>query len=225
MNETAGFGFQPDRRPKILFERRIFHDLTKGRFDSAAPDISAPAAGGYAGGAAEYARLERALALDHEAALAATSWGIGQILGANHAQAGFPDVAAFVRAAVSGEAGQLAALTAYLRARPELLAALRERDWERAAYLFNGPAFKANHYDTLLEAHYAVMSEPAKRPDFTIRTAQVCLAYLGFYKGPIDGVAGIETAVAVRAFGNANERGDTSLTSALCEMLVRLAGV
>jgi hypothetical protein len=31
--ETSGCGFLPDRRPQILFERHIFHRLTKGRFD------------------------------------------------------------------------------------------------------------------------------------------------------------------------------------------------
>jgi hypothetical protein len=31
--ETLGSGFLPDRRPKILFERHIFHSETKGAFD------------------------------------------------------------------------------------------------------------------------------------------------------------------------------------------------
>lgn len=47
--ETCGFGFFPDRRPKILFERHIFHKRTKGRHSAAHPDISSSASGGYKG--------------------------------------------------------------------------------------------------------------------------------------------------------------------------------
>ncbi len=31
--ETAGCGYLPDRRPQILFERHVFHRLTKGKYD------------------------------------------------------------------------------------------------------------------------------------------------------------------------------------------------
>ena len=67
--ETNGFGFLPDRRPKILFERHIFHKRTDGKFSAAHPDISNAASGGYSGGAAEYDRLARATKLDRGAAL------------------------------------------------------------------------------------------------------------------------------------------------------------
>ncbi|HEX9955516.1 MAG TPA: N-acetylmuramidase domain-containing protein [Allosphingosinicella sp.] len=77
--ETKGFGFLPDRRPKILFERHIFHRRTGGRFSEAHPDISNSRSGGYLGGADEYRRLERAMRLDRDAALESASWGLGQI--------------------------------------------------------------------------------------------------------------------------------------------------
>ncbi|MGG7377547.1 N-acetylmuramidase domain-containing protein, partial [Escherichia coli] len=35
--ESSGAGYQADRRPKILFERHVFHRLTGGRFDAAHP--------------------------------------------------------------------------------------------------------------------------------------------------------------------------------------------
>src|SRR3954452_6107463 len=38
--ETRGFGFFDDRRPKILYERHIFHARTGGRFDATATDLS-----------------------------------------------------------------------------------------------------------------------------------------------------------------------------------------
>ncbi|MGH7812080.1 MAG: N-acetylmuramidase domain-containing protein, partial [Candidatus Binatia bacterium] len=45
--ETRGFGFLPDRRPQILFERHIFHKLTNGRHDVGNDDVSNKTAGGY----------------------------------------------------------------------------------------------------------------------------------------------------------------------------------
>lgn len=60
--ETSGFGFQTDRRPKILFERHVFEQQTGGRFSSAAPELSNSEPGGYGRpGAEQYARLERAM--------------------------------------------------------------------------------------------------------------------------------------------------------------------
>src|SRR5215472_1200208 len=54
--ETSGCGFQPDRRPEILFERHIFHRLTNGKFDDG--EISDPSPGGYGQrGAPQYDRL------------------------------------------------------------------------------------------------------------------------------------------------------------------------
>src|SRR5882724_3864551 len=56
--ETAGCGYLPDRRPKILFERHHFSRLTQHRFDDSYPDVSSPTAGGYgASGAHQYDRL------------------------------------------------------------------------------------------------------------------------------------------------------------------------
>src|SRR5271157_1553905 len=77
--ETSGCGFLPDRRPKILFERHIFHRLTSGRFDADDPDVSQPSQGGYGpSGTHQYDRLAAAIQLDRAAALQSTSWGLGQ---------------------------------------------------------------------------------------------------------------------------------------------------
>ena len=76
MSESRGFGFLSDRRPKILFERHIFHKRTGGKFSAKHPDISNRNAGGYgAGGGHQYVRLEKAIKLDRKAALESASWG------------------------------------------------------------------------------------------------------------------------------------------------------
>src|SRR5438445_9265315 len=60
--ETSGCGFLPDRRPQILYERHIFHRLTRGRYDDG--NISDARRGGYgASGAHQYARLAAAIAM------------------------------------------------------------------------------------------------------------------------------------------------------------------
>ena len=38
--ETSGCGFLPDKRPKILFERHLFHRLTDSEFDDSNPEVS-----------------------------------------------------------------------------------------------------------------------------------------------------------------------------------------
>src|SRR5579862_6911616 len=66
--ETAGCGFLASRKPPILYERHIFSRLTGGKFDDG--DISSPKPGGYVPlGEPQYARLEKAMALDSGAAL------------------------------------------------------------------------------------------------------------------------------------------------------------
>jgi hypothetical protein len=163
--EAGGAGFL-GLRPKILFEGHVFWRLLKdgGR------DPAALAAGNedivyqkwtaahYRGGLAEYDRLERARAIDDHAALAATSWGLFQILGVNHAQAGFADVDTFVEAMNRSEPAHLEAFahfvgTAQSAGKPlrELLAA---RDWSGFARAYNGPGFRKNQYDERLRQAY-----------------------------------------------------------------------
>jgi hypothetical protein len=73
--ESSGAGYQPDRRPKILFERHKFHRATSGVFDDSHPDISNPRSGGYgAGGVHQYDRLAQAIGLNRKAALESASW-------------------------------------------------------------------------------------------------------------------------------------------------------
>src|SRR4051812_38345375 len=85
--ESAGAGFLPDRRPKILFEAQVFGQLSGHKWDASHPNVSArhwdrtlygP------GGAHQYDRLAEAAALDETMALEAASWGMFQVLGLNY---------------------------------------------------------------------------------------------------------------------------------------------
>ncbi|HEY4263813.1 MAG TPA: N-acetylmuramidase domain-containing protein [Micropepsaceae bacterium] len=221
--ETSGCGFLADRRPKILFERHIFHRLTNGRFDAVAPDISAPSSGGYGqSGAPQYARLESAVRLDEDAALQSASWGLGQIMGENHKAAGFADVKDLVTAMVESEDGQLRAMANFIEA-SAMAPALRSRDWAQFARRYNGPNFAQNNYDGQLQ-NFCSLFTTGKLPDLRVRAAQVYLTYRGFSPHGIDGVAGENTSDAVKAFQSSMGAAPTgTIDDGLLDALARSA--
>jgi hypothetical protein len=195
--ETKGCGYLPDRRPQILYERHIFHRLTRGQFDDG--DISDPSSGGYgATGTHQYERLSAAIAKDRIAALQSASWGLGQIMGENFAAAAFPNIEDMVAAMAQSEDAQLTAMGNFLIA-TNLRASLQAHDWMTFARRYNGPNFAINRYDVRLNGEFQRFSVGAL-PDLNVRAAQLYLTYLGFHPGPIDGVAGELTLSALAQF-------------------------
>lgn len=152
--ESLGAGFLLDGRPKILFERHVFHRLTGGKFAAANPDISSGTPGGYAGGVGEYARLYRAVQLDGDAAVQSASWGAFQIMGFNWQACGEASLTGFLLAVHHDDAAHLGLFCRFIVSRG-LVGALHDKDWTAFARGFNGPAFAKNRYDTKLAAAYA----------------------------------------------------------------------
>ena len=138
----------PPARPKILFEGHYFHRLTHGQFDSQVPTLSYRrwTRKHYLGGSREWDRLETAWELDQEAALQSASWGLGQVMGANHKAAGCDTVQQFVEEAFSGEPAQLRHMINFIK-NNGLLDELRRGDWDSLAHGYNGPGYRANAYD------------------------------------------------------------------------------
>jgi hypothetical protein len=197
--ETSGCGYLRDRRPKILFERHYFHKLTAGHFDAIDPDVSAPSGGGYgASGDHQYVRLHSAMQLDREAALKSASWGLGQIMGANHQAAGFPTVGAMVEAFVLSEDEQLRGMATFV-AGSGMKAALAGKDWQGFARRYNGPNYAAFHYDEHL-SQFCSRFVAHGCPDIGVRAAQVLLNYRGYDTGGIDGLVGGKTRTALSDF-------------------------
>ena len=218
--ETSGCGYLSDRRPKILFERHYFHNLTGGQYDGVDPDVSAPSAGGYgASGAHQYVRLAAAIQLDRQAALKSASLGLGQIMGNNFAAAGFADVETMVRSFVAGEDQQLAGMASFV-AGSALKTALQQQAWQTFARLYNGPNYAANNYDGHLSSNYARF-KASGCPDLEVREAQVYLNYLGYDTGGIDGGRGGHTTDALRQFQQKTgiDPADGSLTAATLDAL------
>ncbi len=196
--ETSGFGFLPDRRPKILYERHVFHRLTKGVHDDV-PDLSSSAPGGYFGGAAEYDRLARALKLDANAALDSVSWGLGQIMGFNAVNLGYGGARDMIAQFLEGEDAQLDGIVRFLKSAPALRDAFLARNWKTVAFYYNGSDYAKKEYDAKLAYSYDLYKQHGC-PDVGIRAAQACLAYLGFDPHGVDGLAGKHTLDALNAF-------------------------
>jgi hypothetical protein len=146
------------REPLIRFEghyfyRRLTHDK---RVEALKAGLASPNAGGVRNPrsqAARWALLERAAKLDTEAAYESSSWGVGQVMGANWRALGFENVFDFVSEARSGLRGQLRLVLAFLETH-DLLEPLRNRDWQRFARGYNGPAYARNGYHLKLALAY-----------------------------------------------------------------------
>lgn len=200
--ETRGFGFFPDRRPKILFERHIFHKRTKGRHSASHPDISSSTSGGYQGDIAEYGRLEQAIKLDRQAALESVSWGLGQIMGFNAVELGYADTEEMVKKFIEGEDEQLDGSRRFIAKNPTLTSAFQNKNWMKVASLYNGPAFEKNRYHIKL-AHFCELYTTTGTPSIDVRAAQANLTFLGFNPGGVDGLFGKATRAALNAFQKA----------------------
>ncbi len=151
--ETKNKGFDAQDRPLILFERHWFHKLTKGKYDASHPNISNAKAGGYGKSSEQYSRFSVAFGLNPDAAMKSASWGLGQVMGFNHAIVGYPTVGEFVDAMKVSEGHQLDAAIEYI-IHNDLDDELRRHDWAAFARGYNGKNYKINDYDTKLKNAY-----------------------------------------------------------------------
>jgi hypothetical protein len=197
--ETSGCGFLPDGRVKILFERHIFSRETGRRFDADHPAISNPRAGGYGeAGAGQYDRLEKAIDLDPHAALLATSWGLGQVMGFNAEVVGYAGVEDMVSSMADSESAQVEAMARFIVAN-HLDSTLRSHNWAQFARGYNGPNYRINNYDTRLAAEHDKVRRGAM-PDLAVRAAQIYLTFLRYDPFGIDGIMGRLTRSALNQY-------------------------
>lgn len=197
--------------PLIRWEGHYFDRLCKPsvRLKARRQGLSSPHAGAIANPptqAARWALLQRAAALDHAAAYAACSWGVGQVMGAHWEALGYRSVDALVEEARSGLAGQLRLMMLFIE-HAGLTAALKARDWQAFARGYNGPAFRRLGYDAKLAAAFARASakdaggetlRPGDRGD-AVAALQARLAR-GGADIAVDGRYGGGTAAAVKVF-------------------------
>lgn len=153
--EASGSGFDKLGRPKMLFEPHVFYRNLSGpkRARAAAQGLaySKWRPGNYPSNS--YPRLERAMAIDETAALRSCSWGLGQILGENHAMVGFPTIQEMVRSFMEREAHHLDAIVSFLIS-AGIDDDLRAHRWETVARVYNGPQHAKHDYAGRMRVAY-----------------------------------------------------------------------
>ena len=160
--ESAGAGFILDPVantpvPKILFERHIFRReiVAAGKDPMKIPaSICQAERGGYVGGYAEHTRLAQATEYGRNEALKSASWGKFQIMGFNYATCGYKTLQAFINDMYANEGGHLRAFVGFVKNNPNLLRAIRNKNWAAFALGYNGKAYKENNYDVKMANAY-----------------------------------------------------------------------
>lgn len=145
--ESNGFGWFPDGRIKILFEKHKFYRYVPIGKRAAAVKAGlarkewvSPQKGGYSDQGKpgdRYALLAKAMNFDEEAAFLSISMGRFQIMGFNHATCGFASARAMFDRFVDSEANQLRAFVSFLKAN-NLVPAIRARDFAKVETVYNG---------------------------------------------------------------------------------------
>jgi hypothetical protein len=158
--ESGKHGFDKYGRPTILFEPHVFYRLLKAH----KPDeltravdagVAYPTWGQHPYPRDSYPHFAAACTIDKSLAIASTSIGLPQILGENHALAGYDTPEAMWLAAIDSEDAQVEMLANFLIA-TKLNLKLKAHDWAGFARGYNGPAYARNHYDSLLSHWYSV---------------------------------------------------------------------
>jgi hypothetical protein len=159
--ESAGHWFaevEGRKEPLIRFEGHYFDRLLdlEDRDRARAMGLASPKAGAIRNPRRQSGRwhmLRQAQSIDRSAALQSTSWGIGQVMGANWQLLAYSSVESLVLDARSGAAGQLRLMTRFIEQR-ELTGALRDLDFTAFARVYNGPNFARYGYDQKMRQAY-----------------------------------------------------------------------
>lgn len=148
--ESGGNAFDNQGRPKILFERHLFHRFTGGRYGLT--NFSNPKGGGYS--ESSWDKLTRAACLDADAAFSAVSWGRFQVLGMHWQSLNYPSPIDMAYSTVTSEAGHLDMLGRYIDRnglRAKLAALSTNPDDNRAlARAYNGVRYEDFNYHVKL---------------------------------------------------------------------------
>lgn len=157
--ESSGHGFDATGRPVILFERHQFYRqlISNGTPEAKAnelaecmPNIVNLKRGGYIGGAGEFGRFASASQIDETSAIESCSWGMFQIMGYHWARLGSVDAQDFKLHMQESEGEQLQAFCKFVLTDKKLHKAVMDSNWPVVAEIYNGPAYKENHYDVKL---------------------------------------------------------------------------
>lgn len=166
--ESRGHGFHQNGDPVVLFERHIMRrrmlangidESTVGIAEHQWPDLVSRKSGGYKGGLAENQRLNLACEIHQQSALESASWGQFQIMGYHWKSLGYASISSFAASMSRDERSQLSAFVGFIEKDPALHNALKTKNWQQFALIYNGKAYAKNNYDQKLQAAYTAAME------------------------------------------------------------------
>ena len=189
--------------PLILFEYHVFYRNLRqeDRAAAAASRLAAPRWGDipYPKTQRErYELLAKASMIDAEAAHAACSWGVGQVLGENAKWIGYESAVAMAQVAQSGLAGQVEIMLRFIEIRG-LADALVMKDWATFAHGYNGPLHARHDYAGRMARAYERISGQTAPNVLKLGDSGPAVAELQALLGEKqDGIFGTATEAAVR---------------------------
>lgn len=150
--ESAGNGIYTKGKYEgeliVRFEGHVFRKYTKGKYDRTHPYLSYTdwkLGNKYNRGINEFGRFYEAYELDKEAAWLSTSWGLFQIMGYSHSEAGYNSAKEMIIAFYKSEANQLMGFFNYCESK-DILDDLRYGRYSAFARVYNGKGFAKNGY-------------------------------------------------------------------------------
>lgn len=167
--ESSGEGFADNGKIKIQFEPHVFaryltqknipHTISSNLSESGKKEFIISSKGvSFANGVDtqtnEWSAYNSACKIDVDSALMATSFGLGQIMGFNFSLAGYKNVKDMVKDFEISEANQLKGMLTFIKNQPRMWRALKNKDWETFAMLYNGVAYKSMKYDIKLASTF-----------------------------------------------------------------------
>lgn len=201
------------RLPLILYEYHVFYrNLPEHlRAEAVGRNLARPRWGDLPykrTQSARYAQLDRARGIHEQAAYAACSWGIGQVLGENAEWLGYGTPKALAEKAMESVSGQVEVMLRFIEKRG-LRDELDARNWRGFARGYNGPG-QVEKYAGMMERAYARMggAAPADAQGGVLRVGakgeevarlQRALRALGYHLH-VDGDFGPATRRMVTAF-------------------------
>lgn len=144
--ESSGAAFDSWGRPKILYERHLFHRMTDGKWSPSA--YSNGQGGGY--GEDSWDKLTWAAGKAPDAAFSACSWGKFQVLGMHWSALGYSSAFALAASTVTSEAAHYDLLCRFIE-KNNLKAAMQAistdpDDCRAFARSYNGPTYANFEY-------------------------------------------------------------------------------
>lgn len=119
------------------------------------PNVCSSVRGGYKGKEKEWDRFDVAGAMYYEGAALSCSFGTFQIMGFNFQSCGYSSAVEMMVDFAKSEDRQFHGFCMFIKNNPNLLRALRAKNWAVFAEGYNGSAYKENKYDTKMATAYA----------------------------------------------------------------------